>query len=149
MNINNSCHALGSQTYSMGDIHLTNILTRLNVNPKFFKDQMKLRPQLLEYYNRVKTRPSYIKANMNYPAIPNTIVTTCGLLIFNYFLSLIIWGIYGAYKVYTLDAFLLIFASVSILIYFLIILIGCIGKCRLTTFQNEMKRNQEQDLLYE
>ena len=136
MTEDNSVHALGTQTYTMGDVLLTSILTRLKSNPAFFDAQLKYRPCLSEYFTIVKKRPSYIAANMTYPAIPNTFVVTCGILIMVYILSLIVWVFY---QTYNLETFLLIFGSIVLIFYSLIALLGLIGKCRLSSFQDEMK----------
>ena len=126
MSENNSIYALGSETYSMGDVHLTNILTRLQVNPAFFNDQLQKRPKLQDYFTMVKNRPSYKEADMNFPAIAkaNTFIVTFGLFIILNILSLIIWG---CYQTYTVETYLWIAGSAFLFFYSLIILLGCIG----------------------
>ena len=124
-------HALGSMSYSMGDVLLTNILTRLNVSPAFLRDHLTERPQLQEYYNLVTNRPSYIKANMNFPAVPNNSIVTYLLFIIVYFVSIFIWAFY---KSYTPETYLCIAGTLLIFTYSVIILLGCIGKCRLSTY---------------
>ena len=133
MSENNSRYALGSLVYSAGDVLLTNILTRLNVNPKFLNTQLEKRPILKEYYTMVKNRPSYIKADIHFPNTPSNFVLTSAVLIIIYFLSIIIWAFFYPYDVKT---YFWIFLSVSITLYTFIILLGCVGKCRLTSFQN-------------
>lgn len=88
----------------------------------------------------MKKRPSYIEANMNFPDIPSNFIVTFGVFIIVYFASLLIWAICQSN---TLETYLWIAGSVLLFIYSGIVILGCIGKCRLTIFQNEMERNQE------
>ncbi len=53
MEENGSEWALGSEAYSMGDVHLTNILTRLQMNQSITQKLFETHPKIKAYWQKV------------------------------------------------------------------------------------------------
>ena len=73
----------------------TAFLTRLNINTAWFDDQMKKRPNVARYWEKVYSRPSYKKAEVVLlkPWYLNTFTVTILFLTISLILSLLITGI--------------------------------------------------------
>jgi glutathione S-transferase len=63
MSAGNKPYALGTDTYTLGDVLVTNLMSRLITDPKFFKIAVMDVPVLKTYWERMQARPSYKDAN--------------------------------------------------------------------------------------
>ena len=73
----------------------TAFLTRLNLQTAWFDDQMKKRPNVARYWEKVQSRPSYKNAGVLLlrPWFVNTFTVTILFLTISFILSLLITGI--------------------------------------------------------
>ena len=58
----NKQFALGTDTYTLGDVLVTNLMSRLITDYKFFKTEVLDVPVLNSYWERMQARPSYKEA---------------------------------------------------------------------------------------
>lgn len=64
MSEGNKQFALGSDTYTLGDCLVTNLMSRLVFDEIFFKAEVLNNPVLNAYWERMQARPSYKTAQL-------------------------------------------------------------------------------------
>jgi hypothetical protein len=93
MSTGNKPYALGTDTYTLGDVLVTNLMSRLITDPKFFKIAVMDVPVLKTYWERMQARPSYKDANQHQHKLWS-LTKVHMVLFFNIaFLAAIIFGI--------------------------------------------------------
>lgn len=66
------CFVLGCPQYTLGDVLLTTMLTRLQSNENLFNKNVVSNPILNQYWKRVQSRPSYKSASITAVYMPST-----------------------------------------------------------------------------
>ena len=134
----NSDWLLGSNSdYSLVDVFATTFLVRLNANPTFFKKEVRGRPLVSKYYDKVMARPSIKEASIGPPPVPTLPKMIFGLTMIFTLLSAIVAGIiYGVKSSFdspTNFYFTWLYSFITIICLFLVFFtyLSCIGRKRL------------------
>ena len=76
-----SQYALGTETYTLGDVFLTAMLTRCYTDKSFFATSVQSKPHLSAYWDMVQARPSFKEANMTIINVPGNFLTAIAFLL--------------------------------------------------------------------
>ena len=85
--------ALGTDTYTLGDVLLTTMMARLAVDSKFFKENVVQNSALNEYWERAQSRPSFKAAYIMVIELPSNLKVTAGFTLVMCVITAIIMGI--------------------------------------------------------
>ena len=88
-----SKYALGTDTYTLADGFVTTMLTFCSADKFFWKTEVETRPVLYDYYQRMKSRPSFKEAEVGVQAVPGNGATCCGLTVFLLFVWSLVFGL--------------------------------------------------------
>lgn len=89
----NKQFALGTDTYTLGDVVMTNLMSRLATDEKLFRTEVLGNPVLNSYWERMQARQSYKDANQHQHHLWSLTKAHMVLFFNNAFLAAIIFGI--------------------------------------------------------